>query len=388
MSKRFLALNVLAVALVTASASPGWGRGFGGGGFHGGDFGGGRGDFGGYRGDDFGGMRDYGGDRFGADRFGAEGDRFNAAAYGADRFDADRAAGYADPGRAAAAPTRGDVNRFLGLPSDEGFHQLTGAAANNAARATGGGWNRPGDAAGRWTPAQRQAWGNNVRNNFNHWDAYGAGWYQNHPDAWLATGWGAGAAWNVATWPAVGAWFGSFGGYGGYGTGPIDYNYGGNIVYQNNDVYMDGQDVDTAAQYYNQVADQADGGAEANANENQPWLPLGVFALAQGEGQQSSSLVQLAVNKQGIIRGNYTDTVSDTTSPIQGSIDEKTQRVAWTVGDNQTTVLEAGLYNLTQPEAPVLIHFGAEKAQQWLLVRLDKNQAQTGAAPQPGPAAN
>jgi len=254
---------------------------------------------------------------------------------------------------------------------------------------TGGGWNRPNSAAGRWNPADRQAWGNNVRNNFNHWDTYGAGWYHNNPDAWLAAGWGVGAAWNAATWPALGSWFGDFGGYGGYGTGPIDYDYGNNIVYQNNDVYIDGQDVDTAAQYYDEVANQADAGAEAAVDENAQWLPLGVFALTQGDAQHSSSLVQLAVNKQGIIRGNYTDTVADTTSPIQGSVDEKTQRVAWTVGDNESTVLEAGLYNLTQPEAPVLIHFGEEKAQQWLLVRLSKNQQpQSSAAPQPASAAN
>ncbi len=202
--------------------------------------------------------------------------------------------------------------------------------------------------------------------------------------AWAAAGWGAGAAWTAATWPALGAWFGGFGGYGGYGTGPIDYDYGNNIVYQNNDVYMNGQDVDTASQYYDQVAAQADNGAQATADSNGQWLPLGVFALTQSDQQQSSSVVQLAVNKQGIIRGNYTDTMADTTSPIQGAVDEKTQRVAWTVGDNESTVLEAGLYNLTQPEAPVMIHFGADKTQQWLLVRLDKNQS-SNPAPQPAP---
>ena len=55
---------------------------------------------------------------------------------------------------------------------------------------------------------------------------------------------------------------------------------------------------------------------------------------------------------------------------IQGSVDKKTQRVAFTVGDNKTDVVETGLYNLTKDEAPVLIHFGADKTEQWLLVRL------------------
>ena len=62
--------------------------------------------------------------------------------------------------------------------------------------------------------------------------------------------------------------------------------------------------------------------------------------------------IQLAVNKQGIIRGNYTDTVTNKTQLVHGSVDKKTQRVAFTVGDNTTTVVETGLYNLTKDEAP------------------------------------
>jgi hypothetical protein len=80
--------------------------------------------------------------------------------------------------------------------------------------------------------------------------------------------------------------------------------------------------------------------------------------------------IQLAVNKQGIIRGNYTDTFSDQPMPISGSVDKKTQRVAFTVGDRRTTIFETGLYSLTQDEAPVLIQFGKDRTEQWLLVRL------------------
>ena len=68
--------------------------------------------------------------------------------------------------------------------------------------------------------------------------------------------------------------------------------------------------------------------------------------------------------------GNYSDLISGTTVPIQGAVDKKTQRVAWTVGNNKNTVGETGLYNLTQDEAPALIHIGKDKTQQWLLVRL------------------
>jgi hypothetical protein len=49
--------------------------------------------------------------------------------------------------------------------------------------------------------------------------------------------------------------------------------------------------------------------------------------------------------------------------------------VAFTVGDKKTTVIETGLYNLTKDEAPVLIHFGADRTEQWLLVRLKNPDA-------------
>jgi hypothetical protein len=83
--------------------------------------------------------------------------------------------------------------------------------------------------------------------------------------------------------------------------------------------------------------------------------------------------IQLAVDKQGIIRGNFTDTKTDQTLPVQGSIDKQTQRAAWTVGDNSQTVMEAGINDLTQSEAPALIHKNG-KTDHWLLVRLEQPQ--------------
>jgi len=79
----------------------------------------------------------------------------------------------------------------------------------------------------------------------------------------------------------------------------------------------------------------------------------------------------LAVNKDGVLRGNYTDTATKQNQVIQGSVDKETQRVAFTVGDNTTNILETGLYNLTKAEAPCLVHLGKEKTEQWLLVRLE-----------------
>jgi hypothetical protein len=73
------------------------------------------------------------------------------------------------------------------------------------------------------------------------------------------------------------------------------------------------------------------------------------------------------------LRGNYTDETTDHTLPIQGGVDPKTQRAAWTVGDNTAAVMEAGMSNLTQGEAPALLHKNG-KTERWVLVRLPQPQ--------------
>ena len=120
---------------------------------------------------------------------------------------------------------------------------------------------------------------------------------------------------------------------------------------------MNGQEVGSSEQYYDQAANLASTGAAAEAPPSGDWLPLGVFALTRPNDTKSDVSIQLAVNKEGIIRGNSTDTATNKNQVIQGSVDKKTQRVAFTVGDNTTEVVETGLYNLTKDEAPCVIHF-------------------------------
>jgi hypothetical protein len=47
------------------------------------------------------------------------------------------------------------------------------------------------------------------------------------------------------------------------------------------------------------------------------------------------------------------------------------QRVAFRIGESDDVVFETGLYNLTQGEAPVLVHFGTDRVATYLLVRLE-----------------
>ncbi len=181
--------------------------------------------------------------------------------------------------------------------------------------------------------------------------------------AWFAAGWGVGRVWGWTAWPALGAWY-------GWGTvDPIYYNYGSNVVYDGDEVYYGDEPTATADQYYQQASDIAANGPSTNPDEGE-WTPLGVFGLVQGEQASTSAVFQLATSKDGAIAGNFADMLSGNTLKVQGAVDKKTQRAAWTVGDNKDTVYEAGISNLTKEEAPVLVHFGPDRTQQWLLVRL------------------
>ena len=191
------------------------------------------------------------------------------------------------------------------------------------------------------------------------------GWYRQYPGAWFAAGWAANSVWRAATWNA-------YAGYVGYPAAPIYYDYGTTVVYENNNVYVDGTQTATAEQYAQQATELADAGRDAKTTKEEEWLPLGVFAMVQGDEQTSNHIFQLAVNKQGILRGNYYDAVTDSTSLVVGAVDKKTQRAAWTVGDRKTPVYEAGVANLTKDETTMLVHYGAERSVQYTLVRVEE----------------
>ena len=43
-------------------------------------------------------------------------------------------------------------------------------------------------------------------------------------------------------------------------------------------------------------------------------------------------------------------------------------------------MIETGIYNLTKDEAPTLVHFGKDKTEQWLLVRVKQDDQDPGSA--------
>jgi len=175
-----------------------------------------------------------------------------------------------------------------------------------------------------------------------------------------------------ATWGAVTGWV-------GYGwSEPVSYNYGDTVYYQGDTVYQ-GDEVIATAGEYTQQAETIAASAPEVAPAEADWMPLGVFALSQ-DGQPSgpapSLFLQLAISKEGIIRGMLNNTATGKTQDIEGMADKASQRCAWTVAGQSRPIMETGISNLTQDTAPSLVHFADGQTQQWLMVRLEEPAAQ------------
>lgn len=285
-------------------------------------------------------------------------------------------------GRPSQLPSRG--TGALGTAGAAGIGAAVGAGAGIAANRPGAGEglaNRPGAGTGAAADRRadlagsrpdrienRQQYQQNrsdrvdqIRNEIN--DTPIRDFWSDHPayGAWAIT-----RPYRWATWGAYSGWV-------GYGAvEPVYYNYGENVYYDDGSVYYGDQPVATAEEYATQ-AEQIVAAAPETPPADAEWMPLGVFALTQdGEatGTKPSIYMQLAVDKTGVIAGTMHDDATNQTQQLEGMVDKKSQRAAWSVVGKQRPIIETGVYNLTQDSAPALIHFADGQTQQWLLVRL------------------
>ncbi len=364
-------------------------RGGGGGGFRGGDFGGGDFGRGGFGGGDFG-RGDFGGGDSNRGGFGGEGgfgrsdegnfngmgQRASSGYRGGDAsgWNRDGSGGGnwgANAGRFGGTVNRGQLNNFLGLSNGAG----AGAGAALANHGMGSGQALANYGTHPFSQTWAHSQGNNVQN-----------WASNHPEAtqaWTnaknswpwnpagvdAAAWGA-AAWTAAGWPTLDNWLG----WGDASYYP--YDYGDNITYDGDNVYYNSQPAGTAGQYYQEASNLAAATASPSSENSGDWLPLGIFGLIEGDSKTPSRTFQIAVNKDGTIRGNSANQYSNVL-PIHGAVQKKTQRVCWTVGTDTTTVYDTGLYNLTKQESPILVHSGPKETRQELFLRMKQPPSQS-----------
>ncbi len=172
---------------------------------------------------------------------------------------------------------------------------------------------------------------------------------------------------------------------------PVYYDHGVTVIYEGDKVYQNGVPPQPAEQYREQAINlvvnveqppppappptaSAAAAAPAPSQPASDWMPLGVWALTQEEKGDATMFFQISVNKEGIISGGYQNVVTGESKPIAGSVDKQSQRAAWRIGDNNNTVFETGLFNLTKDVTTVAMHFGKEQTQTWLMVRLPAPQ--------------
>lgn len=245
------------------------------------------------------------------------------------------------------------------------------------------GWRVPGsDRRGYWN-----GWADGVRHGWGHYHDCGRwfnrSWWDRHPHG--LCGWhyhygmhshAWGYWWTAPTWGTATNWF-AWRAPRAVWSEPVFYDYGagGNVVYQDNTVYIGGAEVATAEEFAMSAMALATVAPPASEEEAAAadWLPLGTFVVSTDARETNPSLtVQLAVNRQGIVAGTLYNAETDEASSIQGAVDRQTQRVAVRFGESEDMVAETGLFNLTQPEAPLLVHFGPTTSENYLLVRLDQ----------------
>jgi hypothetical protein len=256
---------------------------------------------------------------------------------------------------------------------------------NVAGRFNSSEWNNYRDNVNNFRSNRALEINNNIQNNFdnnfddNWWG--NSGWYRG-PGSWGGNPWWS---WGAATLATAGTFLAIDAIQEATYQPPV-YDYGVNVAYQGDDVYVDGKRTASATEYANQAialanepAVQPPAPAPPESGKQPEWLPLGVWALAQEEKGEAYMFFQLSIDKDGVVSGAYQNALSGEKSPISGQVDKKTQRVAWRIGTNNT-VIETGLQNLTQDVASCLVHFGPDRTQTWLLVRLKQPEMPT--APQ------
>jgi hypothetical protein len=192
---------------------------------------------------------------------------------------------------------------------------------------------------------------------WDHWDHFAV----NRPFYW----------WYWATAPRLSNWITYRWGTPYY----WDYGPGEYIYYDDGAIYINGRWYQPAPVFYEntvRLVEQAPDLTPEQAASVQ-WLPLGVFAVTRDGRAQADVLVQLAVTRDGVISGTASDQQTGASYPVEGTVEKQSQRAVWsyTEAQGRRVVMETSIFNLTQPEATGLVHYGPENIEVIELVRLD-----------------
>ena len=163
--------------------------------------------------------------------------------------------------------------------------------------------------------------------------AFTADWYAKHPQAWRpaksTTDW-----WKTADVATITAWLGQ-------PVQPVQPVTAAGTAADNGGAVATAGGVGIGADGLQSVLVLPAGHQNAVDPADSDWLPLGVFAVVPPGTQdtaQAHNYQQLAVDRQGAIKGNFYDTLSGTIQPITGTVDRASLNASgnasWTVGTN------------------------------------------------------
>ena len=206
----------------------------------------------------------------------------------------------------------------------------------------------------------RSSWWDNRDWRGRRWDYWGR-WSRNRPWYW----------WAWVTAPRLFGWFD----YGWRTPYYWDYGHGEYIYYDDGAIYVNGRWYQPAPVFYDQTVELVERAPDLAAEDaaQMEWLPLGVFAVTREGQAEAEVMVQLAVTQDGVIGGTAYDQQTGAAYPITGIVEKETQRAVWSFTDdrNQRLVMETSIFNLTQPEATGLVHYGPNDIRVVELVRLE-----------------
>lgn len=156
--------------------------------------------------------------------------------------------------------------------------------------------------------------------------AFTAEWYAKHPQAWRPAkspaDW-----WKTADVATITAWLGQ----------PDQLVMAAGTAADDAGAVATAGGTDAGADGLQSVLVLPAGHQNAVGPADADWLPLGVFAVVPPgtqESDQAHNYQQLAVDRQGTIKGNFFDTISGTVQPITGTVDRTSLTASWTVGTN------------------------------------------------------
>ena len=171
------------------------------------------------------------------------------------------------------------------------------------------------------------------------------------------------------TWATVGTMNAFFGGGGSSSSSSSEAYYEDGTV-------QDGEQQIPAEEYAAQAEEIVESAPEVENPDDVEWLPLGVFFLAPDSATESTAsptmFLQLAVSKEGIIAGNFNNKATNEVKSIEGMVDMKSGRAAWTLAGKTTPIMETKVAGLTENETSVLVHFADGTTQQWMMAHLEK----------------